>query len=109
MRSRSPSPQGVEALEILGVAIRTGRIWSGWTVEELAERVGVSHTTIRKAERGDPGTAVGTVFEAAVLVGVPLFDPDPTSRARYSAAKRGELALLPEAARRPRKRFDDDF
>jgi transcriptional regulator with XRE-family HTH domain len=109
MSSRLLSPQGVEALELLGVALRTGRIRSGWTVEELAERVGVSHTTIRKAERGDPGTAIGTVFEAAVLVGVPLFDPDPTSRARYLTAKRGELALLPEAARRPRQRFSDDF
>jgi transcriptional regulator with XRE-family HTH domain len=109
MPSSLLSPSVIEALELLGVAIRTGRTRSGWTVEELAERVGVSHTTIRKAERGDPGTAIGTVFEAAVLVGVPLFDPDPTTRARYNAAKRGELALLPEAARRPRQRFSDDF
>ena len=102
------SPATVEALGILAAAIRAERLRRGWTVRELAERVGVSHPTIVKVERGDPSVAAGTLFEAATLVGVPLFDADDAARQRYGAHKRVELALLPAAARR-RARVDDDF
>lgn len=102
------SPATVEALGILASAIRAERLRRGWTVRELAERVGVSHPTIVKVERGDPSVAAGTLFEAATLVGVPLFDADDAAVQRYGAHKQGELALLPAAARR-RASVDDDF
>lgn len=98
----------VETLMLLAEAVRVGRLQRGWTVGELAERVGVSRPTIVRVERGEPGVAVGTVLEAAYLVGVPLFDADPDVRERYRAYKRTELALLPAAAR-PRRKVDDDF
>jgi transcriptional regulator with XRE-family HTH domain len=106
--ARSVSPATTVALDILAAAIRAARLRRGWTVRELAERVGVSHPTIAKVERGDPTVAVGTMLEAATLVGVPLFDADPADRDRYGAQKRAELALLPAAAR-PRRTVDDDF
>lgn len=93
---------------MLATAIRSGRIRRGMTVRGLAERVGVSAPTIIKVERGDPGVAIGTVVEAASLVGVPLFDELPDIRHRYAAQQRAELALLPAAAR-PRRKVDDDF
>jgi transcriptional regulator with XRE-family HTH domain len=102
------SPAAREALEVLGVAIRTGRLQRRWTIAELAERVGVSRPTMAKIERGDPTVAIGTCFEAATLVGVPLF-VDEDARVRYGAHKRAELALLPASARRPRQVIDDDF
>ncbi|MGD9704737.1 MAG: helix-turn-helix transcriptional regulator [Acidimicrobiia bacterium] len=102
------SPLTKEALGILAVGIRAARLRRGWTVRELAERVGVSQPTIIKVERGDPTVAIGTMLEAAVLVGVPLFAVDAEARERYGAHKRAELALLPAAAR-PRRRVDDDF
>jgi transcriptional regulator with XRE-family HTH domain len=102
------SPATKEALSILAVAIRSGRIRRGMTVRDLAERVGVSAPTMIKVERGDPGVAIGTVLEAAKLVGVPLFDGQADVRHRYYAEKRSELALLPAAAR-PRRKVDDDF
>ncbi len=52
--------------------------------------------------------AIGTVLEAATLVGVPLFSHDAERRAAYGALKSAELALLPEAAR-TRRAVDDDF
>lgn len=97
-----------EALGVLATAIRVARLRRGWTVRQLAERVGVSQPTIIKVERGDPTVASGTMLEAATLVGVPLFDVDANDRARYGAYKRAELALLPAAAR-PHRRIDDDF
>ena len=108
MALRSLSSLTTEALTILGTAIRAARLQRGWSINDLAERVGVSHVTILKAERGDPGVAIGTVFESANLVGVPLFDADPQERLRYGAQKRAELALLPSRARTTRP-VDDDF
>jgi transcriptional regulator with XRE-family HTH domain len=102
------SPATDEVLSILATAIRSGRIRRGMTVRQLAERVGVSAPTVIKVERGDPGVAIGTVFEAAKLVGVPLFDANPDIRRRYDSQKRSDLALLP-AAVRPRRSVDDDF
>jgi len=102
------SPLTREALDILAAGIRAARLRRGWTLRHLAERVGVSEPTIIKVERGDPTVAVGTMLEAAVLVGVPLFDLDAQARERYGAHKRAELALLP-ATVRPRRRIDDDF
>ena len=103
------SPLTNEALRLLGASIRTQRLRRRWSIDELARRVGVSHPTIIKVERADPTVAVGTVLEAATLVGVPLFDPDPTVRARHQDRLATELALLPRAGRQPSREVDDDF
>lgn len=107
--ARSLSPLASQTLKLLANSIKTHRIRRGWSIQELAQRVGVSHPTIIKVERGDPSVAIGTVFEAAALVGVPLFDEDPDVRARYEERLRIELKLLPQAARRKRIQADDDF
>jgi transcriptional regulator with XRE-family HTH domain len=74
---------------------------------ERAERVGVSVPTIEKVERGDLTVALCTALEAAVLVGVALFDEDPERRAREAGRVSDRLPLLPEAVRHPT--IDDDF
>ena len=102
------SPQTHEALRILAASIRANRLRRGWTEAELAERVGVSRPTIVNLEAAKPGVAIGTVLEAATLVGVPLFTDDAERRAAYGALKSTELALLPKSAR-PRRAVDDDF
>lgn len=98
-----------EALALLAASIKAHRLRRRWSIEELARRVGVSHPTIIKVERADPTVAVGTVLEAAVLVGVPLFDVDPLVRARHHDRLESELKLLPKAARRRTVEADDDF
>lgn len=75
---------------------------------ELAERVGVSEATMLKVERGDPGVRLGTAFEAASLVGVPLFSEDASRRALERERLDDRLAVLPQRVREPR-RVDDDF
>ena len=102
------SPRTIEAAELLGTQIRIGRLERRWTVQELAERVGVSVVTLRKIERGDPSVGVGVAFEAATLTGVSLFYEE---RSRLSAEMRraeDRLAVLPSRARKPRK-VDDAF
>jgi transcriptional regulator with XRE-family HTH domain len=103
------SPQTNEALRILASSIRAHRLHRNWSIDELATRVGVSHPTIIKLERGDPRVAVGTVLEAATLVGVPLFDEDPVARSGYQQRLAAELSLLPKAGRMRRSQVDDDF
>lgn len=96
-----------EGLRLLGAKVRLGRKTRRWTVDELAERVGVSAPTIRKIERGDPTVAIGTAFEAATLVGVPLFSADAERRALEADRVAAQLAVLPASVRRPP--VDDDF
>lgn len=95
------------ALRLLGQSIARARKRRRMTVHELAERVGVSPTTMRHIELGRPSVRIGLVFEAATLVGVPLFDASPDVVTRELQHSSTELALLPESVRRPP--VDDDF
>ena len=101
------SPITVEALRMLGARVRLARRERRWKATELAERVGVSPTTIRKVERGDPTVALGTAFEAAMLVGVPLFHEERSRRALEAEYVAAKLAVLPATVRRGP--VDDDF
>ncbi|GAB95439.1 transcriptional regulator with XRE-family HTH domain [Kineosphaera limosa] len=106
MKRRHPATD--DALQLLGVLVAQGRRRRAWTQVELAERAGVSPPTIAKIENGDPGVAIGTAFEAAVLVGVDLFDVPPDSLSEHVENQRNRLALLP-ARVRTTVAFDDDF
>ena len=97
-----------EAAELLGAEVRRARLERRWTVRELAERAGISPTTLQKVERGDPSVSLGTAFDAATLVGVPLFYTDD-SRLADEAARLRRPTLLPRAVRRPRRELDNEF
>ncbi len=107
-KPRSYSPLTVDAARLLGASVRIARLERRWTVEDLAERVGVNHSTMRKVERGDLTVRLGVAFEAAALLGVPLFGDDDERRSLETARLEDRLAVLPERARRP-VRVDDDF
>nr|WP_269327701.1 helix-turn-helix transcriptional regulator [Kineosporia mesophila] len=92
-----------------GAQIAVARRERGWTAADLAERLGVSAPLVGKIERGVPGTAIGTVFEAAVLCGVPLFSVDPADLEDLAIGERRRLALLPARIRRERVQISDDF
>lgn len=94
----------LRAAELLGAQIRQGRIGREWTVRDLAERAGISTGTLVRVERGDPTVAIGTVFDVATLVGVPLFYEDQ-GRLSAEAARERERAVL--LARRVRPRGDE--
>ena len=111
MRSRTPalSTPARNALELLGELIKAARKERSMSQSELAERLGVSRHTVMALERGDPKVAVGTVFEAAAVVGVPLVAPDERELARLSGVVAGLASVLPERVGRKRTRLDDDF
>ncbi len=104
------SPLTVEAAKLLGARVRLARRERGWTLRELAERVGVTAPTMAKVERGDPSVRLGAAFEAAALTGVPLFHED-RARVRLEAGRvEDRLAVLPQLVRKPAETdADDDF
>lgn len=106
--ARTLSPQAIEAAQLLGARIQLARRERRWTLQELAERAGVTAVTMRKVERGDPSVRLGVAFEAAALTGVPLFDPDPLRRRLEAGRIDDRLALLPRLVRRQTE-VDDDF
>ena len=108
-RSRSLLPATVDAVATLGALIAAHRRELGWTAAMLAERLGVTPATVGRIEAGSPGTAVGTVLEAAVLCRVPLFNADlellPLLRRRAEL----ERALLPDRVQTKTVDIDTDF
>jgi len=110
-RERQYLPATGHALSALGAQVAAARRQAGWTTADLAERLGVSRNLITRIEQGAPGTAVGTVLEAAVVCGVPLFGVEPDQLGRVAETERARLALLPERVRGSagRGEVDDDF
>ena len=88
-----------EAAQLLGRLIRRARIEQGLTAEALAERAGISRGLVQRIEKGEMGCAIGAVFEAAAIVGVPLFDAPPAELASRVAETEYTLRLLPRSVR----------
>ena len=110
LANRPLSPFARQALRLLGGLIEEGRIRKGWSRETLAERVGVGALTLRRVIRGEPGVAIGTYFEAATLLDIPLFGQDSVRALDQELARQRELlALLPARIRRGEAPLDDDF
>lgn len=106
---RSYSRYATEALKLLGHSIRASRIERRMTTGELAERIGISRPSLHRIERGDPRSAIGSVFEAAAIVGVPLFETEPSRLASDLARLEEKLVLLPKTVRKPKAALDDEF
>lgn len=98
-----------EALSVLGTRIRIARADKGWTQRQLAERIGSQQKTISAIESGQPSVAVGTVFKAAAMVGVRLFDAEGDELARLRRRGEETVGLLPRRVRPRELTVDDDF
>jgi transcriptional regulator with XRE-family HTH domain len=107
-RTRTYSPITVHAARLLGARVRLARRERRWTLQELADRVGVTHVTMRKVERGDLTVGLGVAFEAAAVLGVPLFHEEPSRRTLETGRVDDRLAVLPALVRKPTE-VDDDF
>jgi transcriptional regulator with XRE-family HTH domain len=59
-----------EDLARLGILIRDARAQRGFTQADLANRLGLSPTTVRASEKGDPGVAAGIVASLIWVLGI---------------------------------------
>ncbi|MEM1090212.1 MAG: helix-turn-helix transcriptional regulator [Pseudomonadota bacterium] len=98
-----------EAVQLLGLMVRTVRIERGLTVTDVAERAGVSRGLVQRIEKGEMGCAIGAAFEVAAIVGLRLFDAEPTSLTRHVSTERDKLRLLPQSVRTRMAKVKDDF
>lgn len=96
-------PSAVRAMQTMGTYITAARKERLWSVEELADRVGVSAKTLSKVERGDPSVSVATYFDAAAFLGIPLFSADEREIEIERARIENRLSLLPNRIHKPRR------
>jgi len=68
-----------KAATTLGDRLRTFRKLQGLTAEHVAERAGISRTTLRHVENGDTGVSLGTFLEVSRVLGVLEFVVDGTN------------------------------
>lgn len=108
-RDRAYSRHTKEAVALLGTLIHNARIGRNMTVADVAERAGISRGLMSRIEKGDPGCAIGSAFEVASLLGVSLFESEPTTLTKHLASEREKLRLLPKAVRPTKTDVDDDF
>lgn len=106
---RTYSRYALEGLALLGKTIRLARKQKRLTAQELAERVGVSRSTLQRIEKGDPKVEIGLMFEAAAVVGVRLFDADEKAITALSERTDDRIALLPKHVYKTRKQVFDEF
>ncbi|MBK8972406.1 MAG: helix-turn-helix transcriptional regulator [Hahellaceae bacterium] len=106
---RSYSRYAREAVELLGLMIHNARIERGLTVADIAERAAVSRGLVHRVEQGEMGTSIGVAFELAAILGIRLFEAEPTTLTRHVAVEHNKLTLLPQAARKKKQQVEDDF
>jgi len=106
--SNSPPAAVEDILNRLGRNIRTARLRRKLSMEELAERIGISRYVLSDIEKGKPTTAIAADLGALWVLGLlrdmrEVADPD-----RDEEGKILERARSPKTAPK-RKMIDDDF
>ena len=107
--TRTYSRYSRAAVTLLAGLIRTARKEHKLTVQEVADRAGVSRGLLQRIEKADLKCEIGVVFEVASIVGVKLFDTDEAMISRHIRQVDDKLALLPKSVRKTTKIVDDDF
>ena len=97
------------ASSLFGGQIRTARIERGLTVQEVAERAGISRGLLQRIEKGDLKCEIGVAFEVAAIVGVKLFNSDLDMLKLHLHHTEYKLALLPKAVRKKNVALRDDI
>lgn len=106
---RTYSRYSKEAVQLLGSLIRIGRKERKMTVQEVAERAGISRGTVQRIEAGSPGCEIGLVFELAAIVGVSLFESDAVPLKERLERSADKISLLPKRIRKNQVEPEDDF
>ncbi len=108
----SPRRGAADAAAVLGQQIQAVRHARKWTAAELGARIGVDRRTVAAIEAGAPAVSIGNVFNAADVLGVPLFGAaDRLELGRLRREGRDRLALMPTRVDAPRRKSEpgDDF
>ena len=111
-KPRTWSQYARHAALLLGERIRLARRQRRWSEQDLAARAGISRATLRKIESGEMGCSVGLAFEAAVLVGIPLFESEERLSLQSQIRQTKDMTALlphPQRAKAADTEVFDDF
>ena len=108
-KKRTYSRYTGEALKLLAGRMKATRLERGITVQDLAERAGISRDLLYRIEHADPTCGIGVVFEVSTLLGLTLFQSDYDDLIVKNKMAEDKLALLPSRARPAKVAVDDDF
>ncbi len=61
-------PQAQKSLEIFGENIRLARLRRKLSMEQIAERAGISRSTLTKIEKGDDSVSMGSYFQVLFVM-----------------------------------------
>lgn len=98
-----------QATVLLGQQIELARKTRRMSETELARRIGVSRSTVQRIEKGVTGVEIGSYFEAASILGVPLFEAEATTLVPQIEQVRSMLTLMPKRVRKSAREVKDDF
>jgi transcriptional regulator with XRE-family HTH domain len=96
-------------LKTLGQLIKTARLSERMSQAKLASRLDVSRPTVLAIENGSETVAIGAVFEAAFLLGIPLMADGEQDLSRWQAVLANFQAILPSNTLSDKKELSDDF
>lgn len=96
-------------LEIIGNMIKAARLERKISQQELGERIGVSRPTISAIEKGKANVAIGSVFEAAYIVGLSIMEDENQTIESSSQTIANILKILPSRGRGKKVELDNDF
>ncbi|MBR6105095.1 MAG: helix-turn-helix transcriptional regulator [Paludibacteraceae bacterium] len=63
-------PSQIQILQTLGEQIRYARLRRDLTTVQIAERAGISRSTLVRIEKGDEGVALGQYFRVLIALGL---------------------------------------
>lgn len=106
---RSYSRYTEEALTLLARRIRASRLEKKMSAQEVADRAGISRGMLSRIEKADPKCEIGATFEVARIVGVTLFEEEPSRLTMQVKQVEEKLSLLPKSARKVKTDVIDDF
>lgn len=106
---RSYSRYTEDALTLLAKLIRASRLEKKMSAQEVADRAGISRGMLSRIEKSDPKCEIGATFEVARIVGVTLFEAEPSRLSMQLRQTEEKLSLLPKSARKTKKEVIDDF
>ena len=120
MPSQSPSifPQEQRLLSELGARLKLARLRRKLSNAVVAQRAGISRTSLYKVEAGDPGATLGIYLRVLVVLGLEIdinslaaddkvgrklqdlaLEPSPSAPRRRSTSSKASAELVPVASR----------
>ena len=98
-----------EALQLLAGSIKTAHLERHISMQNIAERAGISRDLLYRIDRRDPSCSIGLVFDIATLVFVTLFHRNYDDLIVKNKMVDDKLAFLPRRSGRVTVEMDDDF